>query len=58
MSKKDNEKEKPSGSYIGIGIALGVVFGLALDNLAIGIALGVVLGVGFDESNKRKDEKD
>ena len=42
--KSSNER----GYGIAIGISLGVVFGLAMDQLAIGIALGVVLGIAVD----------
>ena len=44
--KNDSSEERGYG--IAIGISLGVVFGLATDQLAIGIALGVVLGIAVD----------
>ncbi|WP_184549881.1 hypothetical protein [Mucilaginibacter sp. FT3.2] len=40
-------------SYLAIGIALGVVLGLAFNNLAIGIALGVSLGLVFGAPKKQ-----
>ena len=37
---------------IGIGLALGVAFGVALDNIGLGIALGVVFGIVMDKRKK------
>ncbi len=53
--KPDNSLASPS---LAIGIGLGVVFGVALDNVAIGISLGLVFGVSFSTlQNAKKSEK-
>lgn len=38
---------------MGIGIAMGVVAGLVLNNLGIGIALGVAVGAALESRKKR-----
>ncbi|SCK03370.1 Uncharacterised protein [uncultured Clostridium sp.] len=38
-------------SYVGLGLCLGVAYGLVFDNLAIGIGIGVGLDSG---KNKNK----
>lgn len=55
-----NQKQKKQGSYIGVGIALGVVLGLALNNIGVGIAIGLVLGasMGGFGTNKDSEKKD
>jgi len=55
--KKESEKYK-QGQWIGIGIALGVVFGAVVDNIGLGISLGLVIGVAVDYYTKRKFEKE
>jgi hypothetical protein len=42
-------------SYVGLGIALGVVFGAALGRIGLGIALGVVFGVALSAASARKN---
>ena len=37
-------KKIDSDDKIGLGLALGVVFGLAISNLALGLGLGLVFG--------------
>ena len=45
--------------FIGIGLALGVAFGAAIDNIGLGIALGIAIGAGLGTKAKNKqDEKD
>ncbi len=51
------DKKQKKSSYIGVGLALGVVFGLMLDNLGVGIALGVVFGTAFGGFEEEKDSK-
>jgi uncharacterized membrane protein len=45
------------GALIGFGAALGLIFGLALDNLVLGMiigaALGTVAGAVFESYRKR-----
>lgn len=54
MVAKSNKTKKPykPGTMIGVGIALGVAFGVALDNIGLGIALGVVFGAVMDKRKK------
>jgi len=44
--------------WSGIGPALGIAFGAALDNIGIGVAIGVVIGlaIGRYMDNKAKKE--
>lgn len=51
-----NKKEHKDGTYLSIGVGLGVMFGIIFDNLAIGIALGLIFGQLAD-SNKKKSDK-
>jgi hypothetical protein len=32
---------------IGLGLAVGVIFGVALHNFALGLVIGVALGIGL-----------
>ena len=41
---------------LGAGIAIGVAFGLAIDNVGLGIALGLAIGAAMYSSQK-KDSK-
>jgi hypothetical protein len=41
--------------YIGIGIALGVVFGAATDHVGLGLALGIVFGAALGAAKARRD---
>lgn len=50
MPKKN--KEHKNGTYLSIGIGLGVAFGIIFDNLAIGIALGLIFGQLADSKQK------
>ena len=54
MVEELNKTKKPykPGTMIGIGMALGVAFGAALDNIGLGIALGVVFGIVMDKRKK------
>ena len=45
-------------NLIGIGIALGVLFGYAIDNVGVGIALGVAIGAGMAANRKKAIEKE
>ncbi|WP_169750114.1 hypothetical protein [Streptosporangium amethystogenes] len=47
-------KNMPPGAGFCFGIGLGLVFGIALDNLAIGVSLGVALGAAF--SARKNDD--
>ena len=43
--------------YIGIGIALGVVFGAATDHVGLGLALGIVLGAAIGAAKARRNDE-
>jgi hypothetical protein len=43
-----------SRKAIGIGLALGLVFGVAIHNFALGILIGVAIGGGVAANAKRK----
>jgi len=54
MNKKEfNNRDK----MIGIGLALGVVFGAAIDNVGLGIGLGLAIGVGVGSMQNNKTKK-
>ena len=59
---KRNTTNDPVGYYTGIGIALGVAFGVALDDVGtwtgVGAALGVAIGAGIGASLKKKQDTD
>jgi hypothetical protein len=40
----------------GIGLVLGVVFGIAMDNVGLGIALGLALGAGASQYGSKRDD--
>ncbi len=42
--------------YVGVGIALGVAFGAAFDNVGLGLALGIVFGAAYSVTLKKKDK--
>lgn len=42
-------------SCVGLGLCLGVAFGLVFDNLVIGVGVGLAVGVGLD-SRKNKNK--
>ncbi len=42
---------------IGIGLALGVAFGAAIDNVGLGICLGLAIGAGLGSTQNNKTEK-
>ncbi len=68
--KKENQIPKKT-NYTGLGLTLGLIFGsstgllygMALDNLAAGFALGIgggmclglAIGAGLDQRNKQND---
>lgn len=53
----ENKRNSKNGFYLAIGIALGVVFGLLIDNLAIGIAVGVASGTSIDAIIAKENKK-
>jgi hypothetical protein len=45
-------------SWLGIGIAMGLIIGLALDNISIGLALGVAIGAAMMAGASRSKKQD
>jgi len=45
----------PRGSSIALGIVLGTVIGILMDNVATFIALGLMFGIIGESANKKKD---
>lgn len=52
---KDNGKKKTTTSKLGIGIALGLIFGIAIDKIGLGIAIGVAIGTGISASREEEE---
>ncbi len=50
------ERKHIYGKGISTGIAVGLIFGLMLDNLALGFVLGISVGSLFDYYSSRKKE--
>ena len=50
----DDKKTKPADYYIGIGLCLGLAFGVAFDNIGLGISLGLVFGIATQQAKKKK----
>ena len=44
-------------NLMGISIAVGVVFGVGIDNVGLGICLGVAIGAGMVEIQEKRKEK-
>jgi len=70
MTEERIDREPENTNYTGVGVAiglaigggLGVVFGIALDNMAFmsiwvgaGLSIGVAIGAGLDARNEGKD---
>lgn len=51
------QMQKPE-TRMAIGMAAGVLIGIAMDNIAVGIVLGVALGVPGHASCKKKKKED
>lgn len=58
MEEQDNKKE--SYHDIAIGLSIGVLLGVALENIPIGLAVGVALFglLRLIRENKNKDNKE
>lgn len=46
-----------AGRWVGIGLALGVALGAAMDNVGIGIALGIAIGAAMDHREAGSTEE-
>lgn len=56
--KKDNKQDKKqqaAGSYLAIGLGLGVAFGIIFDNLPVWMCLGMGIGLLAPSFFKKKD---
>jgi len=47
--------KKPT-NLLGACIAIGVVFGVAIDNIGLGIALGLTIGASMSYSQTKKNK--
>jgi len=62
MSEKQENQTPKKTSYLGLGVAFGIIFGarlgLVLDNIAFvgaGIAIGIAIGAALDQRHKQDD---
>jgi hypothetical protein len=59
MTNNDQNNKKDvneTGLFIGIGTALGIVIGSALDNIGLGITIGIALGIVIGAMRSRREE--
>jgi F0F1-type ATP synthase membrane subunit c/vacuolar-type H+-ATPase subunit K len=54
--ESQGQKAKKKGAWIGLGLALGVAFGAAMDNVGLGIALGICFGAALEAGRSRRDK--
>ena len=55
------KEKKPlhPGHSLAIGMAIGLCFGIAMDNIPIGLCIGVALGTAYSACfNKNKEDKE
>ena len=45
--KRSEDEDSVLAASIGVGLCVGVAWGIAIDKLALGIALGLCVGVAF-----------
>lgn len=60
--RKDTDGENDTSQWLAIGLSLGVLFGIATDNIGLGIMIGVAIGLWGDSvaemlTGKKKDEE-
>ena len=53
----DKENKTSKGQYMAIGIAIGMMIGVAMDNIPIGICIGVALGTAYSANAKKEEDK-
>ena len=46
---------KPT-NLLGAGVAIGIVFGMAISNIGLGIALGLAMGASMSYSQTKKNK--
>jgi hypothetical protein len=54
--KEEEKSKKESEYYIGVGLCLGIAFGVVFDNIALGICLGLVFGVAMQKKYANNQE--
>ena len=59
MSKwhSKGELSNPKVFWLGIGLAVGAGFGVAIENVAVGICIGLVIGIAVGNAKKEKQDK-
>lgn len=55
---EEGKKKLEQGQGIAIGIALGLMVGLATDNIALWLCIGVALGAAYEGKSKVKKDKE
>ena len=55
-ANKNGKSPQTAGSYLTIGICLGVAFGIIFDNLGMWLCLGVGIGLLAPHMFKKKDD--
>ncbi len=56
--KPSNERrESRAAAWLPIGIGIGVVVGVALDNIGLGIAIGTAIGVALMAAQHEKSRR-
>ncbi len=48
------EKHEKSTNYMGLGICLGIVLGIALDSIPVGLCLGIAIGAALNRANNQQ----
>jgi len=49
MSTKRNAYQIKKGLYMALGMFLGLIIGMAMDNIAVGFVLGLSFGFALDK---------
>lgn len=62
MEQKSKDQQKRSTTLyqsrgIAIGVALGLIFGAALDQIAVGLVLGIAVGTGLGRTLELQAQK-
>ncbi len=54
----EKEQTKKPETMLAVGISVGVVLGIGMDNIGAGIAIGVAIGVGMYTTSKKAADKE
>lgn len=57
FSQKESVQAGDSGSGLAIGLSLGVLIGIIIDDIGLGMMLGVAAGLCIDPGDRRAEEK-